>query len=91
MNLVKLTGDLSDAWSDDTTKVPFTVEFDGCSLWFQAKGYGGCCDKDGFGYPMKIEWYEGELSVVIWADINVEDPTHRISLSDALESKRRGQ
>jgi hypothetical protein len=30
------------------------------------------------------------MRLVIWADINQQDPTHIIDLSGALESKRSG-
>jgi hypothetical protein len=38
-----------------------------------------------------IEWYEGQLWVVVWGDINSEDPTMRIPLKGARESERRAE
>ena len=85
MSSTKFSGALRDSWTDDETEVPFTVEHSGGgTLWFQANGYG---DED--TPPVKIEWYEGELWVLVWADINSDDPTHKISLSGAKESARK--
>jgi hypothetical protein len=38
--------------------------------------------------PIFIEWYDGKPRVLIWADINDEEPTHIIDMSGALESNR---
>lgn len=38
--------------------------------------------------PIFIEFYDGKPRILIWADINEEDPTHVIDLSLALESNR---
>jgi hypothetical protein len=38
-----------------------------------------------------LEQYNGELRLLVWADINQEDPTHVISLEGAHESKRRDE
>ena len=54
----------------------------------QVEGYGDCCSADGQGTPVVIERYEGQLRVVIWADINQEDATHVIVLENAREDKR---
>jgi hypothetical protein len=39
--------------------------------------------------PIFIEWYDGKPRIIIWADINEEEPTHIIDMSGALESNRR--
>lgn len=39
------------------------------------------------GPPIVIENYEGELILMVWADINQEDYTHKINLRGALDSK----
>ena len=52
------------------------------------QGYGDMPSPDGQGQPILIEKYNGELRVVIWSDINQEDPTHIISLEGAREDKR---
>lgn len=51
-------------------------------------GYGDCTSKDNCGCPIVLEIWEGQLRLVVWADINSEDPTHIIDLENARESKR---
>lgn len=42
------------------------------------------------GYPIMITANEaGELELIVWADINQQDPTHTISLEKAKESNRK--
>lgn len=50
-----------------------------------AEGYGEKLASTGYGTPILIEFCERELRVVIWGDINQEDPTHVISLENARE------
>lgn len=52
------------------------------------EGYGDKTSADGNGSPILIENYGGRVRVIIWGDINQEDPTHVIELDGALESKR---
>jgi len=42
----------------------------------------------GHGWPVLVETYNGKPQVIIWSDINQEEPTHIIDLSQALESNR---
>lgn len=52
-------------------------------------GYGDACASDGHGCPIVLDFDDdGHLCLWVWADINQEDPTHRIDLEGALESKR---
>jgi hypothetical protein len=51
-------------------------------------GCGDACSQDGSGFPVLVELYGGDLRVVVWSDINQEDPTHIISLKGAAESLR---
>lgn len=87
----RFSGSLRDSNSADRKEVPFTVELGrGGAIWFRADGYGDFGSQDGCGWPVMIEWYEGQLWVVAWGDINSEDPTVRIPLTGARESERRG-
>jgi hypothetical protein len=54
------------------------------------QGMGTSAMADGEGVPIFIEKYEGKWTLHVWADINQEDATHRIDLTDALEGKRQG-
>ncbi len=55
------------------------------------QGMGTSAMADGEGVPIFIEKYEGKWTLHVWADINQEDATHRIDLTDALEGKRQGE
>jgi len=63
-------------------------EFNGTIL-IGAKGYGEMCSNDDSGHPVVIELYEGNFRVIAWADINQEDCTHIIDLSDARIENRK--
>jgi hypothetical protein len=41
------------------------------------------------GWPVMLEWWEGRPRLIVWADINREDPTHTIELEGALETARK--
>lgn len=49
-------------------------------------GYGQSGVISGHSAPVVIEVYDGHLRVIVWADINKEDPTHTIDLEGARES-----
>lgn len=68
------------------------VKMEGCSdgsIEIRPIGYGDCTSKKGYGCPVIIERWEGDLRLVVWGDINKEDPTHIISLEGAKESLRK--
>ena len=50
--------------------------------------HAGTACYDGDYSPIVIEWYDGVPRIIIWADINDQDPTHIIDMSKALESNR---
>jgi len=79
---------LRDAHPDHDGKLPirFAVSPNGVSLY--AEGHGDCGSAEGHGTPVFIELYKGELRVLVWADINREDPTHTISLAGARSDRR---
>ena len=52
------------------------------------KGYGDYTSKDGEGSIAILEIFEGELRLIVWADINQEDPTHIINLEQSKETYR---
>ncbi len=51
-------------------------------------GYGDYGSTAGHGCPVMIEHYDGVLRLLVWGDINQQDPTHIIDLEGALEAKR---
>lgn len=58
-------------------------------LLIRPEGYGDLVSDDGKGYPVALEMVDGKLRLVIWGDINNEDPTHVIDLEGAREDARR--
>ena len=58
--------------------------------WYiRADGYSDHLSQDGHGQQVLIENRHGVPHVIIWADINDEEPTHIVSLAGAAESERR--
>lgn len=75
--------------SDQRSK-PDTIEFD-CresGINICPNGYGDFSSDPGTGAPIFIERHEGKLRLIVWSDINAEEPTHVISLEGAKESRR---
>jgi hypothetical protein len=80
--------DLKDFHTGDKTVVPCTIELSNGIIWIRPEGYGDCGSQDGYGFPIKIEYYDGSVRVLVWEDINIEDPTVRSNLDNARESNR---
>ena len=77
--------------SGETNAGPLEVEIDygDGAISIRAKGYGDACTQDGYGSPILVEYWGAELRVVVWSDINHEDPTHTINVEGAKESLRK--
>ena len=69
--------------------VPVTIQAINGMLTIQVQGYGEKTAEDGEGSPIMVEVNEGKLQVILWSDINEEDPTHRVNMELARESNRR--
>ena len=71
--------------------IPVKACFNGAGLVISAEGYGDKTSQDGQGAPVLItnQVHGKGLEVVIWSDINEEDPTHFVKLDGAKESKRK--
>jgi hypothetical protein len=67
--------------------LPIKILYEGGKIWIQPKGYGNKVIQDGYGYPISIEIWEGRLRLVVFDNINSEEPTI-IDLEDARESNR---
>jgi hypothetical protein len=52
-------------------------------------GYGLHVCADGTAGPIFLEVHEGRLRLIVWDDINYEDPSHIIDLEEAREDHRR--
>ena len=53
------------------------------------KGFGDKVSVDGQGCPIMIDTLDGRVRLMVWADINYEDPTDILCLEGARESARR--
>lgn len=70
-------------------KAHAVCEQGGLGLSIGLEGYGLCDMIDGSGDPIIIEFHNGEPRLLVWGDVNNEEPTHIISLQGALESSRQ--
>lgn len=81
---------------DDHGDIPVRVETEvvveemPTSLEIKPKGYGDFASADGSGVPIILEVCGGILRLVVWADINDDNPTHIINLEGARETARKG-
>tara|TARA_R110002033_G_scaffold135713_6_gene175487 strand:- start:34256 stop:34876 length:621 start_codon:yes stop_codon:yes gene_type:complete len=57
-------------------------------LSIHVAGYSDHTSTDDTGAPVYLEQYNGELRVIVYGDINQQDPTHVISLEGAKVSER---
>lgn len=83
------TTTLRDAHPDFDTKLPIRIALSPNGVSLYAEGLGDCTSSAGHGSPVFIEVYKGELRVLVWSDINKEDPTHIIPLGGAREDHRQ--
>jgi hypothetical protein len=56
-------------------------------LWIQPEGYGDKTSADGHGYPVSLEILQGRLRLIVFSDINAEDP-QIIDMENAKETAR---
>ena len=61
----------------------------GSVVELMVKGYGNCAMIPGAGAIAALELYEGRLRLLVWDDINNEDPLHIIDLEGAREERRK--
>ncbi len=71
--------------STATSNVTISVEKNNLALIIHPEGMGVW---DGPFAPVLLERHRGKLRLVVWANINQQEPTHIIDLSEALESNR---
>ena len=69
-------------------EIPVTISSECGKIWIGAKGYGEKCAADGEGSPIGIEIWQGRLRLIVFADINSEDP-QIIDLENAKETARQ--
>jgi len=57
-------------------------------IYIKLDGHGEKNMPPGYGEPVMIEFYDDQARVIIWSDINDEEPTHHVRLDGAKEEKR---
>lgn len=68
-------------------KCELSLGYDGVGLRIDGHGVAGCADE--FGFVVFVEQADGVARVLVYADINTDDPTHVIPLNDALIERRK--
>ena len=86
----KLTVTLTDALDADPDRleVECRITADPSGIYIRPAGYGDFCSADGEGCPVMLEYYNGEMRVAVWPNINEEDRVDIISLEGAKEDVR---
>jgi hypothetical protein len=79
---------LADADSESLGSLPIRIEASDFAISIFPQGHGDFGSADGHGCPLFIEFYRGCLRVIVFPDINTEDP-EIIDLSGAREDRRR--
>jgi hypothetical protein len=74
---------------DNGNPLKVKVRANNNGLSIMPEGYGDNSSEDGHGVPVILDWFNNKLQVVVWKDINKEDPVWAIDLSDAKESNRK--
>jgi hypothetical protein len=86
----ELRRDLRDVGdSGELLEAGVTISDDYAGIFFD--GSGLCGMEAGVNEVVLFEFYEGQPRLLVWADINREDPTHVIDLSGAMEPARNSQ
>jgi len=67
------------------TEINVNILYESGKIWIQPEGYGEKCSADGEGYPIGLEIWQGKLRLIVYDDINREDP-QIIDLEKAKES-----
>jgi hypothetical protein len=68
-------------------EIPVYILSEGGHIWIQPQGYGERCAAEGEGYPIGIELWEGRLRLIVFDDINRDEP-QIIDLEKAKETAR---
>jgi hypothetical protein len=79
----------ADRGEEHTLRVKVAAVCEGYGLDIYADGFGCDASYGEYGSPVFLEYRNGHLRLIVWGDINKEDPTHTIDLDGALESNRK--
>ena len=81
---------LTDADPEFSGMLPFRIEASDFAISIYPKGHGDFGSADGHGCPLFLEYYRGCLRVIVFPDINEQDP-QIIDLSGAREDHRSSE
>jgi hypothetical protein len=70
-----------------TIEIKTKILSEGGQIWIQPDGYGEKCAMDCHGWPIGIEIWQGRLRLIVFDNINREDP-QIIDLENARETAR---
>ena len=79
---------LADSDHESLGTLPVRIVANDFTISLFPKGYGDFSSVDGSGCPMSLEFYQGHLRLIVFPEINSDDPTI-IDLSSALETRRK--
>lgn len=68
-------------------EIKVNILSEGGQIWIQPEGYGEKCAMDNEGWPIGIEIWQGRLRLIVFDDINREEP-QIIDLEAARETAR---
>ena len=91
MRIRQIECDLEDYSPDYDTDIPtfatktVTVKDVGGKIDLEIDGHG--LGEYDFGGVVNLEYWEGEVFITIYGDINSEEPTHRMCLDGARREK----
>ena len=68
-------------------EIKVNILSEGGQIWIQPEGFGEKCAMDDEGWPVGIEIWQGRLRLIIFDDINREDP-QIIDMENARETAR---
>ena len=68
-------------------KLPVNIMAESGKLWVHPAGFGDKTSADGHGWPIGMEIWQGRLRLIIFDDINIEEPKI-IDLENARETLR---
>jgi hypothetical protein len=72
----------------EPVEIKVNILSEGGQIWIQPEGYGEKCAMDDQGWPIGIEIWQGRLRLIVFDDINREDP-QIIDLENAREAARK--
>jgi len=68
-------------------EIKVNILSEGGQIWIQLEGYGDKTSVDGDGWPVGLEIWQGRLRLIVFDDINREEP-QIIDLENAKECRR---